>query len=1135
MSPDMTPDLIPEAATDAATRAQIHAANPKRSSWVTANAGSGKTRVLTDRVARLLLRGTDPQRILCLTYTRAAAAEMQNRLFARLGTWAMMPDAELRATLAGLGENEQAVEAAQLMQARTLFARALETPGGLKIQTIHSFCDRLLRQFPLEAGVTPNFDTIDDRQARQIRAEILEEMAAGPDQPAFDAMARHISGDDALDGLLGSILAASDRFAPLDEAGLKSRLGVREPFSDQTVIDDLHATGDSRAFDLLADLLISRGGARDKRAGEAIRLMPVAPAEAVQAMSREFLKSDFTIHTHQFPTTAVAQADPGAEAFMRAISLVLHEAHNTRLAARAYARTRDLHLFATRFLALYTARKRALGRLDFSDLIDRTRALLQSSEAAQWVLYRLDGGIDHILVDEAQDTSPEQWQVIEALTSEFFAGEGARAASRTIFVVGDEKQSIYSFQGADPAAFSDMRARYSRALDEVAEGLELCELHFSFRSASPILSVVDETCRQIEGQGIGQSIFHKAHKAALPGRVDLWDFIDKPDTPEEPARHLPVDAPPPDDPSQLLARQVAGEIRRLLDTGTILPHADGPRPVRSGDFLILVQSRGPLFDALIREIKSADIPLAGADRLRLLDELAVRDLLSLLKVLVTPADDLSLAEFLRSPMGGFSEADLFALAYPRKDTLWRALRHRQPEAPATRVLQDLRDRTDYLRPFDLLDRALTRHGLRQALTARLGPECADGIDALLAQALAYERVEAPSLTGFLDWIIADETEIRRRVDDGSDRLRVMTVHGAKGLEAPIVILPQTARRDAPKLSPVIPLPDGGPPVWLPNAKEAPPAIAEAADTARRRLEQERNRLLYVAMTRAENWLIVCGGGARGTSPEDSWYGLAEASMQFLRAHRFELGLRLESGDWSATQEAAHFPTRFPNPSPEPGPVSTPPPSPAPRAPSSLGGAHALAPNTADLTDLDPADSLARGHVLHLLLEILPTHPRADWPDIARRLARVQPGTASVSFSEADLADVLAEATTLLTTPALAWIFAPGTLAEVPVSADLPGLGRIRGSIDRLIVAEDHIQAIDFKSNRVVPRTPGETPEALLRQMGAYSAALAQIWPGRPIRTALLWTRTAQLLQLPQETVQSALSRAAEVDPSGAGP
>ncbi|MFN7599402.1 MAG: UvrD-helicase domain-containing protein, partial [Cereibacter sp.] len=574
-------------------------------------------------------------------------------------------------------------------------------------------------------------------------------------------------------------------------------------------------------------------------------------------------KAPFAAKIDAFPTKDMRNALGPLRDPLQSLMLRVEAARPLRLALMAAERTLALHRFATLFLPEYDRRKAMRGWLDFDDLIGRARALLTDPSVAQWVLFRLDGGIDHILVDEAQDTSPEQWRVIELLAQEFTAGRGARDTARTIFVVGDKKQSIYSFQGADVRAFDAMKQQFSTRLAEVETHLADLTLDYSFRSSPAILSVVDLTFDARRGCDLGGGVRHIAFKSDMPGRVDLWPALPAGQDPEPENWFDPTDLISHEHPVSRLARRIASEISGMITRGEQIPVDGGTRPVRAGDVLILVQRRSALFAEIIRACKAAGLPIAGADRLKLGAELAVRDLAALLSFLATPEDDLSRAAALRSPLFGWTEAQLYELAQGRSGFLWSALRDRQADHPHTlAILHDLRDQADFLRPFDLIERALTRHDGRRRLLARLGDEAEDGIDELLTQALAYERTEVPSLTGFLGWLQSDDVDVKRQMDSAGDRIRVMTVHGAKGLEAPVVFLPETQDRKAKPGPELLPLPEG-PVTWRTPTEESPPQLATAMAARRDGEAAESLRLLYVAMTRAQSWLSVAGAGATG--------------------------------------------------------------------------------------------------------------------------------------------------------------------------------------------------------------------------------------------------------------------------------
>ena len=1110
--------------SDASLR-QIEAAHPARSTWLAANAGSGKTRVLTDRVARLLLDGVMPQNILCLTYTKAAASEMQNRLFKRLGRWTMLDDAKLLEELASLGV-ERGLEPEDIERARTLFARAVEAPGGLKIQTIHSFCASILRRFPLEAGVNPQFVEIDERAQNLLLDEVVETIADGSGRSSFDGIAKYFTGAE-LQKFLHSILHLDHHFDTHPGAdGIWEALGLTAGYNDTDLAHDCFLPDDLQHIEELRALLLTKDETgRDFKAGLKLQAIngPTLTTADLSTLESVFLnktgKSPGSAKIGSFPTKATRAELPSiaqVEALMSRVEAGRHSRLNLNVAKRSLA----LYDFAAEFVSTYRARKQARGFLDFNDLIMRTRHLLSDERVATWVLFRLDGGIDHILVDEAQDTSPAQWDVIRLLAQEFTSGEGARAdVPRTIFVVGDKKQSIYSFQGADPDGFDRMRDQFSQKLREIDQPFQSTTLDHSFRSSSAILGVVDQVFANRNGLGSGSA--HLAFKKDLPGRVDVWPVFQAPDKTEPHHWTDPVDEVSTDHQDKQLADALAGHICDLIETETLTQLNDSrvafQRKITAGDFLILVQGRQKLlFREIHRACKEARLPIAGADRLKVAAELAVRDIRSLLAFLALPEDSLSLAEALKSPLFGWSEQDLYSLAQGRDSPLlWRSLQNREEEFPQTvQRLTELRDLADFKRPFELIEHILTTRGGRSALLGQLGPEAAEGIDALVSQSLAYERSNIPNLTGFLVWLDADDLEIRRQMDSVGDKIRVMTVHGAKGLEAPIVILPDTAPRKPPKLPEVVP--HNNIAIWPPNKDLIPATLQTSLKDVQRQQEEERDRLLYVAMTRAESWLIVMGSGDI-TEGKDCWHNAIFDAISTLGSDPLNtisgLGLRYEPMQWSVGPISDPKQTEIikqsvpswavPFAKPPQAPVNA-------RAPSDLGGDKVLpggAPQGAETAK-------RMGTAVHRLLEVLPNAPKDQWGKIAERLI------------EADVrAPACQEAHAVLQRPDLAHIFAPESLAEVDVTAHLPELNGdpIQGSIDRLLVSPTRVLAVDFKTNQIVPSEAEQVPSGLLRQMGAYAAALSQIYPDHDIKTAILWTKTLELMPLPKDLVISSLA------------
>ena len=1103
---------------DAATQAQVRAARPRVSTWLTANAGSGKTRVLTNRVARLLLNGVRPETILCLTYTKAAASEMQNRLFQTLGAWAMLPDEELLQELRDLGEDPSG----DLAQARVLFASAIEAPGGLKIQTIHSFCSKILRQFPLEAGVNPQFVEMDDAAQLDVMREVIEQIAI--EEPvALERVQPIFSGDSVVD-LAKTVARHVEDFEPeVSHDQIFEAHGVPLGQSATDIAERAVSSDDIAFLKSLAPILLESDKITDQKLADRFIAMPPDQSLAALAELEDVLltkgsaKPPFSVK-RSIPTKDVRANLRFAPLLPEFVSLAerVEQARRDRLALEAAQSTAALHAFAKAFLPRYKRAKSNRGLLDFDDLILRTRALL-SSQSLSWVLYRLDARIEHVLVDEAQDTSPPQWDIIEALTQEIVSGEDER--SRTLFVVGDKKQSIYSFQGADADSF-DVREAHFRKQLENGPGLAHGELLHSFRSSSAVLQVVDTVFS--EKDGTGEPTRHQAFHADMPGRVDLWPLVEPPDGEDEIPWYDPRPRTVDNDAAHTLATQLAEHIEELLDSGTIQGKDGRFRKIHAGDILILVQRRSLLFDKIIAACKSQGLDVAGADRLKVGSELAVRDILALLSFLALPEDDLSLAAALRSPLFGWSEGDLFNLAANRKQGsyLWQEMRRRSDEFPeAHEVLRSLRDSVDFQRPYELIHSILTKFEGRKRLLQRLGPEAEDGIDELLNQALSYEASHVPSLTGFLAVAQASDIDVKRQTESDGKLIRVMTVHGAKGLESPIVILPDTTFVRSRADQSIVPGPGGI--ATLTRGKDSSTEEMSASKEVLQTAEmEERDRLLYVAMTRAEKWLIVCGVKPKqGAGQRISWHQQIETALSKLGAIQAKMptgaGLRHSIGDWQdfakspeSVTDAEGLAVKLPVYSSVPIP-----PSGKPRSPSDLGGEKSLQGMASS-----EFGGVEKGQDLHLLLEHLPS--AHDPLEVARRLL----GRTGNSDEDERIKVLTDEARAIISR--YPEIFAETTMAEVDIVAELPTLGeRVSGSIDRLVVSDEHVLAVDFKTNAVVPETPEQTPEGILRQMGAYLEALEAIYPGKEIRVAILWTNSGELMTLDHGIVRKALQRA----------
>ncbi|WP_088151835.1 double-strand break repair helicase AddA [Inquilinus limosus] len=1134
------------------TATQREASDPKQSVWVGASAGTGKTKVLTDRVLRLMLAGTPPDRILCITFTRAAAAEMANRIAATLARWATMPDDALQLALADLMGAPPAT--AVQTEARRLFARVLDVPGGMRIQTVHSFCQSLLRRFPVEAGLPPQFELIDDRSAAEmlerVRRQVLADDGLGW---AVDRVAASVGADEfseivrALVAERGQLTRLLDEHGGRDSlvAGIRALLDLPEGATADSLLRDACADSalDCEAVRAAAYALLA-GAKTDQDRGTAIANWLEKPDGRVVGFGDyrdAFLTATDGSIRARLATKAVAAVPGVLDALQAEAERILALTERLRAAGTADATAALLALGAA-LIERYRAEKARRALLDYDDLILQAGDLLERPGKSAWVLFKLDGGIDHVLIDEAQDTSPEQWRVVEALTAEFFAGFGAREdADRTIFVVGDEKQSIFSFQGADPAEFSRVHGLFDRRSREAERPFHTIPLETSFRSVSAVLELVDAVfARDPALDGVAPEPprhFVSERRRLHGGLVELWPLLGPSESDEPPAWEPPTEQRGISDPGARLARLIAARIAGWLRDGTIL-ESQG-RPIRPGDVLILVRTRNRFFVELMRALKAADVPVGGMDRMVLTEQLAVMDLMALARFLLLPEDDLSLAELLKGPLVGFDDDRLFALAHGRRGALWAAMAASpDPAVKATRAwLAEILDRVDFQAPFELFSGVLARPcpgdpiSGRRAMLGRLGPEAEDPLDEFLSLALGFERQLPPSLQRFLHWLETGTTEVKREQEQAGGQVRIMTVHGSKGLQAPIVILPDLVgmprggARAGEKI--LWPEPDSVAgalpvPLWAPRAADRPPAYREAMERADRRRDQEYRRLLYVALTRAEDRLYLLGHYAteRGKPADGCWYhlvrdGLAtlpDAATVAIDGVEGE-GLRLHrpQADRIAGPEAV-APEAAAGAAPPDWLHRPPPPEPDPTRPLTPSRPEAEPPARSPLEGSDQG-RFRRGALIHALLQALPELPPEAREAAARRyLARPQHGR-----DEAEQAEIVATTLAVLAQPGFEPLFGPGSRAEVPVVGLVEGRA-LSGQIDRLVVTPESVLVVDYKTNRPPPASIESVPRAYLVQMAAYRAALRLVYPGRTVRCALLWTEGPRLMELPPATL-----------------
>ncbi|MDR7103439.1 double-strand break repair helicase AddA [Croceicoccus sp. BE223] len=1142
---------------------QADAVDPRDTVWLSASAGTGKTQVLSARVLRLLLPPEiEPSQILCLTFTKAGAAEMATRVNDVLAGWVRADDVTLAQDLIAIGADHGPDTVAR---ARTRFAAVLDCPGGgLRIETIHAFSQWLLSAFPLEAGLVPGTRPMEDRDREILLRETLSAMLldaeASGDTALTDALAMLSLRTDQ-SGVERFLMACADARAAWEGPGawqppllprVHRLLGLAPDHSD----DHVRALCEDAAFDVasLRQCMAAQqawGTATAAKFVEVVSPWLAADSATRLAMLDEVRGAVFTQKGDVKSLKSVEKLLPDYAEYAARVGRCLDEVECARNLGELAKWLAPALTLGRAFALRWAEAKMREGLVDFDDQIEQAARLLKRSDMADWIRYKLDRRFDHILIDEAQDTNAAQWDVIDALTEEFFAGEGARGDRlRTLFVVGDYKQAIFRFQGTSPENFEAAKLRVRQRIDETRGNLgelrgddEIRPLREyglgrSYRTAQPVLDFVDAAIDAIGPANLGLKDPPEPHVGEdRPGQVVLWRAVGTLSDDE--------DEPEPEDqqtwlsrPDRRVADNIAEQVRRWIAGGFPLAKG-GARNAQAGDVMVLVRKRKELAGLIVARLHAKGVPVAGVDRLRLGAPLAVRDLMAALRFAAQPYDDLALACLLTSPLLGWTQEDLLEHGYrPKNVPLWDHLRAALANKPREAVtsLLDLLSRTDFTAPQALLHWILVGPWRgRRKLVARLGREANDPIDELLNAALSFSATNVPSLAGFIRWFDVGDGELKREAEQQGGLVRVMTVHGSKGLQAPIVILADAADDPDRKMPATLELEESGDAALGFAARSLPMPglrkgevlgrLAEAREAAKRADDEEHWRLLYVAMTRAEEALFIAGAlpSRKTEPPEKSWYAALEPLFAddwvenpvWGAAKRHGVAAEPRAGmPKGAAQVALPLVPAWLNRS-----VGSEPRPPRPLAPSSLGEHEAPDPPLPPGAGIDAA---RRGVLIHRLLERLPELA----PDRRAAAAATWLARQAADLDAALREEMAAAALATLADPRFADVFGPDALAEVSVAAVVGGQV-VAGTIDRLCLPADTsapIRIVDFKTARRPPETLAAVPVAYVRQMAAYACALEAIHPGREVECALLYTHAPRLFVLPEDLLAAEKAR-----------
>lgn len=1115
-----------------ATSQQRAAADPTKSVWVGASAGTGKTRVLSDRVLRMLLKNIDAGKILCLTYTKAAAVEMKTRISERLAEWAVMSDADLEKSLVNLLgseiKNEKIMEYTKQI-ARTCFAKLLDTPGGIKIQTIHSFCQEILKRFPLEADIMPYFDIMEDREVddvlrhlqnrMQIDAELqpdspvslaLQYLNARLDERQFPQLMKTVA-DKRTD--IASVLIKYHDMKEFAEA-LRQKLGIKSVTSVSEFKKECMHKADVGMIEDFIEAWSQGVKKTDNDRAVALRhVLNSGLSDASYSAYRDiFLTSskDGEIKVRSKMICAdVAKKHPQMEELLQKEGERILAYEQKIRQMDLYFATLNVMIVANDFINRYDEYKYRTGKMDYNDLIIRTGELLCKSNMADWVLYKLDGGIDHILIDEAQDTSPSQWQIIQALCAEFWAGEGLKPEA-TIFAVGDRKQSIFSFQGADPTKYDAM----SKASSDGSNNFEKIDLEVSFRSAPAVLETVNRLFASPEmSHGVissGEVVNHIASRAGEFGDVQIWPFIAKPkEDKKAKTAELPLLMPSGEiSLKKQMAEKIVAEIERLMAESQ-----HNGKPLKYSDFMVLVQRRSSIVTEFIRACKTHDIPIAGADKMVLSKEISVQDLLSLGKFLLLPEDDLSLAEVLKSPLFELNDDDLTTLCYGRGScSLWQRLKQNENYQSVTEQLVELLNSLDLIRPFELYNKVLTQMDGRYKMTRRMGMEVEDALDEFMNLTLSFEKENIPTLQGFIRWMEQSDAEVKRETDRKDiDAVRLMTVHRSKGLQAPIVFLPDAGMLKTLKRQQNLLIDDNI--AYYPLDKSDYEEHCEAIlNRQKAQALAENKRLLYVALTRAEDRLYVCGfqSGNSNSAPENSWFDMCR---KYLPDDNGQIVPPNEKWEHSSPdvlpklQKEAEGVSLSRVISPEwiKEPVENAVPLAKPWTPSKPDEYEDEPDSSSPLADT--GQYYRRGTIIHKLLQFLPKN-KGDKVEVMREFLRINAADMSIKQHQ----QIIEEVSKLLNDEKYSVIFGDKAYSEVPIMGEVDGK-IISAQLDKMVVTDDKIIIVDFKTNRPAAPSLAETPIAYKKQLAAYAELVRRIYHRQEVETYILWTNVPRLMRV----------------------
>ncbi len=1069
---------------------QLKASDPNISVWTMASAGTGKTKVLIDRLMKLLVRGANPQKILCLTFTKAAANEIKLRINQEIERWSKSDDDELQLMLKNLFGFDPKKQF--LSKAKNLLPELFKSPEPIKICTIHAFCQYVLKKFPIEAGISPTFKIIDELLMHQVleklKKELFFEKSCKNAIKYFAQNFHETTIDEILHEIIsGKFLSLTDSFSDAQtyKGYLSQKIGI--PMNNTEDIVQSYVLN----IPIKEQISLKSENSKDAEIINSINAyLSLSLKEKIRRwrnLNAIFLNTDQNKRVSILSKKTKDQNPHLAELLkewqINFANLIKEIANNTALNASCY-----LYEIAESLLAKYQSFKVQNEYLDYEDLVFFTNKLLSKSIDKDWVLYKLDGGIDHILVDEAQDTSASQWHVIQNLISDFFSGQ-SRQDDRTIFVVGDEKQSIYSFQGADIKALQNTKYLISSGMKNANKDYKNVQLTNCYRSTQVVVDFIQKSLNQSSANFKVPDV--KSMRPTSLGRVELWPML--PQLGQKKGAFWPA-------PTQIhtheatkvqVSRIIASYVKNLLSKKIILPSTKAA--IKESDITILVQRRNAFTDLLIDSLRKEGLSVCGLDRIKLQSNLSILDVIAIAKFVLLPSDNLNCAIVLKSPLFNLKENELHEIVFGK--TIWNNLCsstnpvHKEIFSKMQDILKLYADYSvsDFF--FLLLDCL----GLRTLLLEANCKSDDQVIDEFLQVTKRFESEIGGNLYNFVDWFENNELQVKRDpLSEGG--IKIMTVHAAKGLESSVVILPNAISLNINE-NRICWIEDDCV-LFLPRDKSD--LITSYKALEEEKSYQEYLRLMYVALSRCKDYLIICSDSSHKEAHKSSWYSIASnAIMQLgvsIKSELLEqLGLKgniwvLQSQDFEICKKNEELL--------------------APKTKESLitqkwsqGSPSATALSQIASPPLEEEDSAALyGSIVHKLLE------ESANGELPQEIFN-HPLLFRLSLEERT--KTISRLKNLFSTDFWQGLFNDKVYTEVPFF-DHKNDQSFVGRIDLLAVSEFEVRIVDYKTDAFVPKSEKDIPTKYLEQMHRYKTAISKIYPNQKISAFILWFENCTL-------------------------